>query len=211
MTLLDSAHERLVYDRRVETLANLLAPLFPNDSHVLDVGCGDGMVARRILDARPDLRIEGVDVLIRPSTAIPVSRYDGLHLPYSAGEFDAVLLVDVVHHASNPDALIGEAARVARGNIFIKDHDRTGVLAGATLVFMDRVGNARHGVDIPANYWSKQEWDEAFERHGLAVVQRSNDVPLYPWWASWLFGRSLHFIAQLRSGAATPSRRPAPS
>ncbi len=50
-----------------------------------------------------------------------------------------------------PARLLAEAKRVSRGGIVIKDHFREGVLADATLRFMDWVGNAQHGVVLPYN------------------------------------------------------------
>jgi hypothetical protein len=93
--------------------------------------------------------------------------------------------------------LICEAARVSKSLLLLKDHTQDGFLAGPTLRFMDWVGNARHGVSIPANYWPEKLWRDTFARLNLTVNYWTDDVPLYPWWASWVFGRSLHFIASL--------------
>jgi hypothetical protein len=85
--------------------------------------------------------------------------------------------VDVLHHTDDPRVLL-RGARVARRNILIKDHTRNGLFAGPTLRFMDGVGNARFGVALPYNYWTRQQWQDAFRdldvevevwqsRHGL--------------------------------------------
>jgi SAM-dependent methyltransferase len=150
--------------------------------------------------------IEGVDVLLRPDVRIPVRSFDGLRIPCPDRAFDAVLLVDVVHHAEEPEALLLETARVCRGVVLLKDHAREGFLAGPTLRFMDRVGNLRHGVDIPGNYWPEARWRETLPRLGLSIESWTADVPLYPAWAAWWFGRSLHFVARL-----TPDRPSRPT
>ena len=69
--------------------------------------------------------------------------------------------------------------------------------ADLSLRFMDRVGNTRHGVSIPANFWSEEMWRENFAKMDLSINFWTKDIPLYPWWASWIFGRSLHFVAAL--------------
>jgi SAM-dependent methyltransferase len=208
MNLLDRIHEGYVHDRRTRVLSALIARTLPRDARVLDIGCGDGLISSRIRDERPDVAIEGVDILVRPNAHIAVRQFDGTHLPYGDRSFDAVLFVDVLHHASDPVTLIGEAMRVSRGVIVVKDHTRTGFLAGPTLHFMDRVGNVRHGVSIPADYWPEARWREVFMQLGLTIERWSNDVPLYPPWAAWIFGRSLHFVATLNAAAnaAAPSR-----
>jgi SAM-dependent methyltransferase len=177
-----------------------MAPLIPANARVLDVGCGDGLISKMIQDHRPDTSIEGIDVLLRPKAHIPVSLFDGSRLPYADGSFDTVMFVDVLHHTDDPAVLLREAARVSTGKLLIKDHMRKGLLAGPTLYFMDWVGNARHGVVIPANYWPEPQWRDAFARTGLEIEVWNTDIPLYPWWATWAFGRSLHFIARLAKG-----------
>jgi hypothetical protein len=86
---------------------------------------------------------------------------------------------------------------VARKAVLIKDHNRDGFLAGPTLRFMDWVGNARHGVVLPYNYWPSSRWQQAFAELQLCSAENRVAIGLYPWPASWLFGRGLHFIARL--------------
>jgi len=197
MAMLDRIHGGYVHRRRTSVLSEMIALLLPQNARVLDVGCGDGLLSRIISEKRTDVAIEGIDVLLRPATHIPVRQFDGTQLPYADASFDAVIFVDVLHHTDDPEVLIREAARVSRNVVVMKDHLRDGLLAGPTLRFMDGVGNARHGVSIPANYWPEKRWRETFARLGLNASFWTEDVPLYPFWASWLFGRSLHFVASL--------------
>lgn len=194
--MLDRAHDR-VYSRRIRVLTQHLAALLPRDVSVLDVGSGDGLLAARVMTARPDVRISGVDVLMRPEAHIPVQQFDGVHLPFGNGAFDVVMMVDVLHHAREQDALLREMARVAKRGVLIKDHVLAGPLAWRTLAFMDWVGNARHGVALPYAYWSDPRWTEGFARAGLRVATRRDALGLYPWPASLLFDRRLHFMAWL--------------
>jgi SAM-dependent methyltransferase len=194
---IEDLHGRTVVDRRVRVLAHHLAPLLPEDAEVLDVGCGDGLLARALMAARPGTRVRGLDVLVRDGAAIPVEPFDGLHLPVEDDAVDAVLLVDVLHHADDARALLAEAKRAARRCVLLKDHTRDGVLAGPTLRFMDRVGNARHGVALPFHYLTEQEWRSLFLELGLEVEAWKGRLGLYPFPASVLFDRGLHFVARL--------------
>lgn len=195
--LIRSVHQGLVFGRRVRRLADHIAGLLPDTGRVLDVGCGDGSIAAEIMERRPGIAISGIDVLVRGHTHIPVVPFDGTVIPYDAGSFDAVMFVDVLHHTEHPEALLREAQRVSRGPIVVKDHTRDGPLAGGTLRFMDWVGNAHHGVALPYNYWSRKQWDQAFDDLGLAVRSWDGRPGLYPWPASLVFDRSLHFVAIL--------------
>ena len=198
MTLVGEVHGRFVHTRRVERLGRHLAALMPGRGTVLDIGCGDGRLARRIGELQPGLTVRGIDVLVRQGTAIPVDQFDGTHVPLADGAVDVALMVDVLHHADDPLALLREATRVARSAVVIKDHLREGVGAQATLRFMDWVGNARFGVSLTYRYWTRAEWREAFAATGLRVEQWKDKLALYPQPSSLLFDRSLHFVARLR-------------
>jgi SAM-dependent methyltransferase len=204
MSLAEQVHEAYVHDRRIRRLCHHLAGLLPHGARVLDVGCGDGRLDSLIQARRPDVQISGIDVLVRPNAAIPVESFDGRTIPHDQGSFDAVMFVDVLHHADDAAALLREAARVARQAVVLKDHTADGPLAVRTLRFMDRVGNARHGVALPYDYWARRRWLDAFAEIGLEVEVWRKDLGLYPWPASMIFGRSLHFVARLRPSTLGP-------
>jgi SAM-dependent methyltransferase len=191
---LGAAHARLVHSRRVQVLARQFAELIPEENSVLDVGCGDGLIDSLVLARRPDLRIHGVDVLVRPDTHIPVAPFDGQRIPFADASWDSVVFCDVLHHTPDPAAMLAEGVRVARRNIVIKDHSVEGFLARPTLRFMDFVGNAPHGVVLPYNYLTPRQWQAAFLSCGLTMIAERRDLKLYPKMADRVFGRRLHFI-----------------
>lgn len=205
MSLLARAHGAAVFGRRVQVIADHLAPFLPADARVLDIGCGDGSVAAAVMERRPDVEIRGIDVLIRPTTHIPVERYDGVTVPHPDSSFDAVMFVDVLHHTDGAAAVLAEAARVSSGPIVVKDHVVQGVLARPTLRLMDWVGNAGHGVRLPYNYLSRAEWLAVLDEVGLEIVGEERSLGLYPPPASWLFDRGLHMVWALRRAVSAPS------
>jgi SAM-dependent methyltransferase len=194
--MLESVHAKLVFGRRVRVLADAIVARLPQGARVLDIGCGSGDLAALIMRLRPDVTIEGIDVLVRPGTAIPVTAFDGYHAPFPDGAFDVAIIVDVLHHADEPERLLAEAARVAR-QVVVKDHLRDGFAAYPTLRFMDWVGNAAHGVRLPYNYLSLAEWKQAWANLGLRTRDFATTLALYPRPFSWLFGRKLHFVSTL--------------
>jgi SAM-dependent methyltransferase len=197
MAVTGKLHSTLVFGRRVRVLAERLCDLLPRDARILDVGCGDGTLDALILERRPDVSIQGIDVLVRPDTRIPVEQFDGRTIPHSDESFDVVLLVDVLHHTEDPLPLLREARRVAKDCIVIKDHVRQGVMARRTLRLMDWFGNRHHGVALPYNYLSMPQWRTLLATAGLQSERWTASLGLYPWPASLLFDRDLHFVAKL--------------
>lgn len=191
------AHEKAVFNRRVAILALTLADFLPKNASVLDIGCGSGTLAKAIMQLRPDISIEGIDVLVRPNTDIEVTEFDGKSIPKPDRHYDCALIVDVLHHTDDPTALMAEARRVVKDGFVIKDHFRDGFLANLTLRFMDWVGNAAHGVRLPYRYLSRAEWQRSWSKLGLKPERLVDHLSLYPAPFTWLFDRKLHFIARL--------------
>ena len=199
LALVRKLHARLVHERRIAVLAHQLSAFLRPGWQVLDVGCGDGKLAGILCDLIPNLQIRGVEVLIRPDCRIQCESYDGMHLPFADDSFDACLIVDVLHHATDPLAVLTDAGRISRECVLIKDHIAENAVDRWTLRFMDVVGNRPHGVSIPARYLSSSAWREMCIRSDLVPGTMSTDIALYPFPFSMLFGRQLHLIVQLKT------------
>ena len=59
MKFIDHVHRRsFVANRRARVLSHQLAKIIPDGfRHVLDVGCGDGLIAYLIAETRPDIKL----------------------------------------------------------------------------------------------------------------------------------------------------------
>ena len=85
-----------------------LRPYVVGSESILDIGCSDGTVGYE-LAKEVGAKIQGCDVLLQPTCAIPVVQYDGRKLPFEDNEFDTVILADVLHHDLQPIHVIAEA------------------------------------------------------------------------------------------------------
>jgi SAM-dependent methyltransferase len=149
---------------------------------LLDIGCGDGENTRAMAAQAGATRVVGVDVLVRPTATIEVHPYDGVHLPFPDRSFDAVTMVDVLHHCGDPQAVLREALRVASRVLAIKDHFAFGPLTHKMLYWMDIAGNAKDGIPSPGTYFEPQQWVEMIAAAGGRIAAldwplKTHDLP----------------------------------
>lgn len=196
--MVEKVHALFVFSRRTSVISSLISNLLPSNSNILDIGCGDGTIDRKILSLRPDVKITGLDVLKRKKSLIPVIVFDGKTIPLADNSYDTVLLIDTLHHTSGPDNLLKEAVRVSQKYIIIKDHYLQGRMSLYILRFMDWIGNEAHNVNLPYNYYSYHRWEKTFKELGLSKKRVITRLNIYPFPFNLVFGRNYHFLAQLR-------------
>ena len=195
--MLSIIHNWSIYQHRVDALASKLASLIRPGQKVLDVGSGDGEVAIGI-SKKIDIDVTGIDVVPRTTNKIPITMYDGKKIPFDDESFNVVMVCDVLHHTEIPLDCLAEIVRVSDSYIVIKDHLCEGYWSYLILRLMDWVGNAHIGVALPYNYYSRSQWESAFEKLNLTVVKWDEDIQLYRRPLQFFFGRKLHFVALLK-------------
>jgi len=173
-------YERSVYD--------LIAPHL-NGGKVLSVGCGEGVVEKRLKD-NVGIDVQGVEVTKYRNHRIQTEMYDGKSLPFKNKSFDHVLFVYVLHHTNNIECLVSEGRRVAKKSVIILDHTYTNSFSKLLLKAYDFSVNIAYHMPTPLNFLKISEWRNLFDRLGLEVVQSS--VPT-----------SLNVMFKLRSKTTT--------
>jgi SAM-dependent methyltransferase len=193
-------HSSTVSKRRIRQLSSHLTQLLLNQQILvgLDVGSGSGELAHNLEVNYPNLKMFGVDVLLREDTAIEVVKFDGERLPFADKSYDFVILIDVLHHTQEPLELLQECVRVSRQFILIKDHICESCWDRVRLSFMDWVGNRAYDVQLPYNYLSENQWMTLYGQTGLVCERKINKLRLYPQPFSLIFDSYLHFLAKLR-------------
>ena len=198
------AHSSMVLKRRVRRLAELIAGLLPEEElKGLDLGCGSGEVSRHLMDLRPDLKVSGSDLIVRPDAVIDVVGSNADNLPFPDGSFDFIFLIDVLHHTLDPAAILREASRASGRFVIIKDHYCQNQFDHFVLSFMDWVGNRAHDIPLPNNYLSRNQWQKLVADCGLRLRHELTSLELYSKPISWFFDRDLHFIALFEKVSAS--------
>lgn len=155
---------------RGQRLPSYLVRHVPAGARVLDVGSGDGYIASRLVQEDGAGSVCGVDVLPQPAPHIPVTVFDGRHLPHEDGAFDLVTLIDVLHHTTHPGHLLAEAVRVSKGPVLVKDHYWVTRFDRWILALSDYLGNRANGVALPYAFLRMEEWAALFESLSLTAV-----------------------------------------
>ncbi len=198
LSFIKKLHHTYVFKRRIEVISDTINQLLPKVDSILDIGCGDGSISKKIIDKRDNLKITGIDIMERPLCHIEYASFDGKVIPFENESFDAVQLVDVLHHTYDIKELMQESISKSNKYVIIKDHIYANRLDFLTLKFMDWIGNAPHGVEIIYNFQKEKYWIKLYEELGLEIVSLEKKVKLYPPLFNWVFGRKLHFVVILQ-------------
>lgn len=142
-------------------------PWLPAGSTAVDIGAGNGLVAFELINA--GINATAVDVAnlsILPE--IPVTVYDGEKLPYANNHFDNALLLTVLHHTTDPVAVLKESARVAKQVVIIEDVYKNVVQKYLTFG-MDTLVNFGHS-EMTYQNRSLEEWKLIFKDLNLEII-----------------------------------------
>ncbi len=129
------------------------------NARILDIGCGTGKLAHRMITHHRDARVFGIDLcesMIRSAQhhvvsepRIHLSVADSEHLPFEDATFDYLTCSNSFHHYPNQAAAVKEMRRVLKpgGRLFITDGYRDnlyGYLIYDVIVTAMEGGKVRH-------------------------------------------------------------------
>jgi SAM-dependent methyltransferase len=119
------------HEMRYDLLGETVREFLPPGGRVLDVGCGAGLVADRILQLpghyigfdfggpHVDYAQKKFSVVDEPMK-VSILRADGELLPFASDSMDVVVMTEVIEHLLRPERAVWEVARVLKpGGIFL--------------------------------------------------------------------------------------------
>ncbi|MBF2013935.1 MAG: class I SAM-dependent methyltransferase [Rivularia sp. T60_A2020_040] len=168
-------NEKILFPIRIHYLTQILVPYLSESRMILDLGTSNGSLAANIKKVLAKgsctPQFTGCDTHIQPETFIPIVHYDGYNLPFPDNHFDNVMIIDVFHHADNPQRLLEEAKRVSRKDILIKDHYWKSSKDFTSLKFADYIGNQPYGIDLPYSFLSEKKWYDMIGKVKLNILE----------------------------------------
>ena len=155
---------------RVCCLARRCAAQAEPDCPLAVCGSGPGSVLREFRGA--GYSVDALDVADSSySDDLKPALYDGAAMPYADHTYDVALLLTVLHHIEGPEAVLREAARVARRVIIIED-----VYDSAWQRKYTKIADSITNLEFfghPHSNQSDAEWRKTFSRLGLTLVHGS--------------------------------------
>ncbi len=167
--------------RRARRKWRWVAPYLDRPTTLLDLGAGEGFVGEAA--AADGAAVTLADVVDFNRTDLPLVRYElapvhvmGHRLPLPDDQFDATLLVFVLHHAEDPAAVLREARRVTHGRVAVVESvaetawDRWWLPRADRLANRLRSGGAMAEQEEHLRFRSAADWRAWFEAAGFRVV-----------------------------------------
>lgn len=106
--------------KRDRQMAKLVLPYLSLGDSVLDIGCGLGRVTKIIKNKGYKITPLDVRDLSIVDDVKPIL-YDGKKLPFTDNSFDVSLIITVLHHTPDPEAVLKEAKRVSKKIVVVED------------------------------------------------------------------------------------------
>lgn len=153
-------------------------------SSVLDVGCGEGVLAQRFAQQLPGRRVVGIDLEEEsiqdgwkaheaPNLQYMVMRAEDL--PFGDDEFDVASAIEVLEHVPDPEHTLAEMARCAERHLLVSvpREPLWRMLNMARGAYWSALGNTPGHL----NHWSQRSFVKLLSRYGTVAEVRAP----FPW------------------------------
>ncbi len=160
---------------RAEKIVQLFENQIPRESRILDLGGGWGFYAEP-LKKRGHAPLV-LDVVNPGYQKAPVVLYDGSRIPFPDQSFDVTILVTMLHHVPDPQALFKEVLRVTRQKVVVVEDLYHHAVGRFWTLCRDRILNVEF-MAHPHQFRKDGEWREFFKVAGFEV---SSFKSFYAW------------------------------
>lgn len=151
---------------------------------LLDVGCGEGVLAQRLAQQIAPRRVVGIDLEeesiqagwaehAAPNLQYIVMRAE--NLPFADDEFDMACAIEVLEHVPDPEHTLAEMARCAERHLLVSvpREPLWRAMNMARGAYWGALGNTPGHL----NHWSQRSFVKLLSRHGTVAEVRAP----FPW------------------------------
>lgn len=181
-------------EKRAEGFVQLFENQIPEKSRILDLGGGWGFYDKPLRDRGHEHLV--VDVVRPGYQKAPVVIYDGSRIPFPDRSFDVTLLVTVLHHVTDPEALLKEVRRVTRWKVVLIEDLYHHGLGRLWTICRDRMLNLEL-LDHPHQFRKQDAWTVFFRGQGF---EQESFRKIYTWLAGFRILNGLYIFNRTETG-----------
>lgn len=164
------AYLRRSIPARMNIKLDRIAAFLKSGDRVLDIGTGNGGLCRELRGR--GFEVQPVDVKnISFFDDVQPLIYDGRKLPFEEGAFPVTMLITVLHHIPDPEAVLREAIRVSGGKIIVMEDIYKNPVQKYLTYFTDSLVNLEFA-GHPHTNKDDEGWRQVFQESGLKLVAR---------------------------------------
>lgn len=152
--------------KRERDLVKQISPYLRPGQKVVDIGAGSCRLAEE-LKKQLNLNLTVVDIIDYNKTDLFLLIYDGQTIPFPDEEFEASLIVFVLHHARDPNQVIEEAKRLTASRLIVIEDTPLNWWEMLAWRFWDWALNAAHDSRPAEGLKTTDGWLAFFDQHGL--------------------------------------------
>ena len=184
---LEDGYWKHLHQARIEWLADRIRSEQCDVLCILDVGCGDSVITKRLRDAFPRAIIHAVDMdpvrLGRASAyckKVAFCHGDATALPFDAAAFDVVLCHHVIEHIQNDIQVLRECRRVLRpGGLLLLGAPQENAWLGR---MVRRLHPRLYAEGEHVNFYTIADLRRRLERCGFSRIEHRVVGFLFPWY-----------------------------
>jgi SAM-dependent methyltransferase len=162
-------------EARAEKIIQLFENQIPRKSRILDLGGGWGFYPGPLKKRGHEPLV--LDVVNPGYQKAPVVLYDGFNIPFPDQSFDVTILVTMLHHVPDPEALFKEVRRVTRQKAVVVEDLYHHAAGRFWTICRDRLLNMEF-MAHPHQFRKDGGWREFFKAGGFEV---SSFKSFYTW------------------------------
>lgn len=178
--------------KRMEFRHNLACELIESGSSVLDIGCGQGIFAKKLMEK--GCKVTGCEIdrkLVREArkAGVRVLHCDAEKDPLPKGRFDYITCLDIIEHLKQPEEFLKKLK--GKSKYLILSAPNAGWIKNRITILFGNVPRAnaftKHLGSLHYWLWSYSQFKQMIEKLGFEIIdEKKIKIPNIPFFDNWL-------------------------